>query len=179
MRFESEGVKYEVDFQHRKEKVTVPPNAPKEKQVVKEAQITTCSIIQEGPDGGHSTTAQAICRPPDQFSKPLGRKLALTRALKISGLSENMKKAIWDKYLQSLDVKRKSIAGNSSETQGLWFIQTPKKMFVSAVQDWQSNNAFNRKASIAGTSMRPSVPCPLPMEHPFFSDPEGFGFKAL
>ena len=155
----------------------MPPNAPKEKQVVKEAQITTCSIFQEGPGGGKSTVAQAICRPPDQFSKPLGRKLALTRALKISGLSDNVKKMIWEKYIQSLEVRRKSVVGNTPATQGLWFIQTPKKLYLSAVQEWQSSNAFNLKAVAAGTSQRPSTACPLPMEHPFFSDPEAHGFQ--
>lgn len=176
MRFENGAKKYEVDFYHRKDKVMVPPNAPPEKQKEKESQITTCNISVNDNGAMSQVTAQAICRPPDQFSKPLGRKLALTRALKISGLSEEEKKLIWDKYMKSLDTKRKVISGFGVQVQGLVFVQTPTKAFATAVREWQSNHAFNARAVANGTSQRPSVACPLPMEHPYFSESSKHGF---
>lgn len=177
MRFENGSLKFEVDFQHRKQKVMVPPNAVPEKQKEVEAQITTCAIRVEGTNSGElNVSAQSICRPPDQFSKPLGRKLALTRALKISGLSDESKKLIWETYLKSLDVKRRMVVGSTPATEGLTFIQTPKKQFASAIREWQANDAYNRKAVANATSQRPSVPCPLPMEHPYFVAPLKYGF---
>lgn len=180
MRFEDKyGKKYEVDFGHRKQKMTVPPNAPANKQKEVEALITSCGISVN--DNGKMTqvSAQSICRPPDQFSKPLGRKLALTRALKISGLTEDEKALIWDTYIKSLDTKRRVVAGFGTTNQGLLFIQTPTKLFAKATKEWQSNQSFNKKAQAKGTDQRPTVACPLPMDHPFFVDPDKYGFKVV
>ena len=48
----------------------------------------------------------AYCGPQDNFSKEAGRKIALTRALKMSGLSKLERKAVWERYFNR-NVKNK------------------------------------------------------------------------
>jgi hypothetical protein len=179
MRFENGPVKYEIDFQHRKEKMLVPPTAAPEKQKEREVQITTCAIsVNDSGNVTQQVSAHTICRPPDQFSKPLGRKLALTRALKISGLKSEDKEFIWEQYIKSLDTKRMVIAGFGVTHQGLLFIQTPTKDLVKATKAWQSYETFKKKTG-HGAHVGAVPACPLPMDHPFFSDPDKYGFKKV
>lgn len=61
---------------------------------------TTC-FIRLGLEFVESTKlfyGESICIPTDNLNKPLGRKLALTRALEQTELEAKDRQAIWNKY---------------------------------------------------------------------------------
>lgn len=42
----------------------------------------------------------AYCRPPDQFCKATGRRIALTKALKASNLTKEERREVWTEYFE-------------------------------------------------------------------------------
>jgi hypothetical protein len=64
--------------------------------------VTLCRIIVDGKEVGYSA---AFCSAQDHFSKEIGRKRALARALKAAGLDANTRTAVWDRYLTRRDSK--------------------------------------------------------------------------
>lgn len=62
--------------------------------------VTTC-ILEDAL--GILMTAEAICAPQDQFNKAIGRKVALTKALKNLGpaITKDERREIWDDFLET------------------------------------------------------------------------------
>jgi hypothetical protein len=69
-------------------------------------QIATC-VIELEPNGlgiqGH-----AACSPKDRFVYEIGRKIALTRALRKSGWSKDQRRQFWKQYLDRGKKKEES-----------------------------------------------------------------------
>lgn len=68
--------RYEVSFKHE-EHDFVLPKRKKASSITEKRMVTTCTITC----GKRSWTGEAMCRPPDQFGRPEGRKRALKRAV--------------------------------------------------------------------------------------------------
>lgn len=68
-------------------------------------RFTRCVITQklQFPDGEHdgglAGEGIAYCNPKDQFSKELGRKVSLAKALKETGFAKPIRKEFWGAYL--------------------------------------------------------------------------------
>lgn len=77
-------------FQHK----TLPSLAEIRKGVLIKS-ITTATV-----DNGRGTTlvGRAMCSALDNFDKDKGRKIALAKALKESGLDHKERSIIWDRY---------------------------------------------------------------------------------
>ena len=67
---------YEVSFKHEERDFVLPKNK-KATSITEKRMVTTCIITR----GTRSWTGEAMCRPPDQFGRPEGRKRALKRAV--------------------------------------------------------------------------------------------------
>jgi hypothetical protein len=73
---------YRIAFDHL-ERDYVVPKTKKATAISEKRRVTTCSIWLQPKRGDVKlvATGQAVCRPPDKFSRPEGRKRALTRAV--------------------------------------------------------------------------------------------------
>lgn len=61
---------------------------------------TTCFVNV----GNKVSTGIAQCSIKDNFSRKIGRKIALKRALDDSGMSKDERKEVWTDYLNTLKV---------------------------------------------------------------------------
>ena len=73
-------------------------------QVPNKIRKTTCAIRQVRPDekaenGREIATAFAYRNPVDPDNKFLARKIALTRALKVTKFEKSVREKIWKEYL--------------------------------------------------------------------------------
>jgi hypothetical protein len=59
---------------------------------------TICSIFNETPPKQSISSGSAYCSPKDNFSKEIGRKLTLARAIKKLDLSYEIRAQIWKDY---------------------------------------------------------------------------------
>lgn len=89
--------KVEFTFQH----MTYEPLAGWEPKPTKAR--TKCFLFQNGKVVAE---AWAQCAINDNFSRSAGRKIALTRALRMSGLTKAERTAVWGRYF-ARDVKNK------------------------------------------------------------------------
>ena len=76
------GKTYRIAFDHGERDHAVP-KTKKSSAVSEKRWVTTCSIWLQPKRGDIKLVAsgRAVCRPPDKFSRPEGRKLALARAV--------------------------------------------------------------------------------------------------
>lgn len=61
-----------------------------------ENRVTECFLIDES--GTTVCCGEALCHSLDQFSRSVGRKLALSRALRSSLLSKATRTSVWESY---------------------------------------------------------------------------------
>jgi hypothetical protein len=60
------------------------------------AKVTYCYLYD--PDGVQVGQGVAACHPTDNFNKIVGRKLALSRALKNAGLGKAERTKVWESF---------------------------------------------------------------------------------
>lgn len=67
---------------------------------IEDRRATVCQIVSIDSGGNTSVLSEAasMCNPRDNFSKDIGRRLALTKALRKSNYSKSERSLIWQSY---------------------------------------------------------------------------------
>ncbi len=67
---------------------------------IEDRRVTVCQIINVDNSGNELVVSEgaSMCNPRDNFCKEYGRKLSLTKALRMTQLDKNQRKVVWDAY---------------------------------------------------------------------------------
>jgi hypothetical protein len=84
------------------------------KKYVKITDITTCFLTVGKGEFAKEYQGSAACVEGDKFSKEIGRKQSLTRALEASKLSKGFRSRVWDSYFNRGSNKMTGVSPNSS-----------------------------------------------------------------
>ena len=74
-------------------------------ELYKVSRVTHCRLVNDNKDDTHKDFNKtfgeglAYCSINDNFERAIGRKIALTRALKDAGFDKDTRTAIWKEYL--------------------------------------------------------------------------------
>jgi len=91
--FEING--YKVKFYHvRFNKPTLVPEIAGTAHSIQ--AITSCVMLKDDKE----YMGMAFCSAEDNFSKNIGRKIALSRALKEAGFARKIKEQFWNEYFK-------------------------------------------------------------------------------
>ena len=103
LRLEYDGKKIEIRFGH-KEVLDIADDDQWRRFLNKEKFIggRRCSVAELYIDGTSFSVGLAVCNPRDNFSKVMGRKIALTDAIK--PLDRLTRRAIWNQYKQFMKI---------------------------------------------------------------------------
>jgi hypothetical protein len=82
---------------------------------IRPRRLTLCTLSEVGgTEDAHGKPENymvlgqgvGVCHPNDTFKKPVGRKAALTAAMKAAGLDVVERESIWSAYLDAFGVKK-------------------------------------------------------------------------
>ena len=95
-----DGQQYKINFKYD----TVPMLFDGELDTV-ERRITECQFSRKDEQDGKPFevllwTSTAVCNACDNFSKRIGRKVALAKLLKVMGADRDFRVAVWDEYFK-------------------------------------------------------------------------------
>lgn len=100
--FNAQSVKWRIRFRYGTQRVTDVTTG-----ITKAHRVTRC-MITEIPvpkwNAFDSFCGEAVCSPHDKFDRKIGRKLALTRAIKWAAFSREDRRAAWKAYLERRNV---------------------------------------------------------------------------
>jgi hypothetical protein len=122
---------FKVGFAHEKKAIPAPKGRGR---IFDVRWVTTCTItnMQTGNELG---VGEAICRPPDQFSRPKGRKLALARALKKLGSRHVVELASQDPEVELRVIESKTMLALRKAFWDAFFANKPTGMQLPAYDD--------------------------------------------